>query len=125
MATLLAATAATDVSSAAPKNFFVPDGFEQFYTTPDGTKYLANFDGMAADGDHTIIWLRRIEADSPANKHQVEYATEFQYKISCFSDRVILIRYSVYRSNGEVLESQTVNSESTIVPDTYLESLVN
>ena len=125
MVAMLASVTATDLSSAAPKNFFVPDRFEQFHTTPDGTRYLADFAGMATEGDHTTIWLRRIEAESPGNKHQVEYATEFQYKISCSSDKVTLISYAVYRSNGELLESQTVNSESTIVPDTYLESLVN
>jgi len=112
-------------SDVVPKDFFRPDGFKQFHKTPEGTRYLADFDGMATDNGHKIIWVRMIEAEPPSNKQRIEYATEYQYEIACSSGKIMMIKFAVYRSSGEELDSQIVNADSNIVPGTYLDALVN
>jgi hypothetical protein len=112
-------------SRAVSRNFFAPDGFKQFHESPDGVRYLADFNGLTTDSDHKTIRMRRIEAELPHNKHRVEYAAEYLYNISCSSGEVFLVNYAVYRSNGEELYSKPVNANQTIVPGTYLDMLVN
>jgi hypothetical protein len=122
---LLYAVSSVAGSDSSPKKFFEPDGFKQFHKTSEGAEYLADFDGMTTDGGHKIIWVRVVEPEPPSNKHRMEYATEYQYEITCSSGKIIMIRYAVYRSSGEELNSQIVNTESNIVPGTYLDTLVS
>jgi len=119
MLSFSATISAAAVSHAIPKNFFAPDGFRLFHKTSEGARFLADFDGMTTDGDNKIIWVRMIEPELPGNKHSIEYATEYQHKTTCSSDKIFMIKYAVYRSSGEEINSQIVNTDTTIVQGMY------
>ncbi len=114
----------TSVCYAISEVFFAPDSFKQFCIASDGVRYLADFDSMTSDGGHKVIWVRKIGAEFPNHTHGIEHATEYQYIINCSSDNISLVKYALYRSNGEKFNSRVVDANSTIIPDSHLDCLM-